>query len=709
VITTPLENWESILRVWWAVSGMLVLLMQVGFTYLEMGCVKAVDRPGIAIKNLTMLLVSTLAFLTFGKQIMYGDSDSFVYGWEGIAANVTGIHGAYEWVFLQAGFAAVAATIVSGALAGRTTLFSNVVIAFIVGGILFPVYGHWVWGTGLLNTDLVKVYDFAGSSTVHFLGGVVALLGAKFAGVRNADEKEELDLRFATVGVVFLWIGWIGFNGGSVTLDQLIARQSFAPIGEAVMATTLAACVGGLTVMLLAGFCEWMFFDGKELSLPECFRLEMLFRPIDVLTGIMGGMVAVTASCDQVQGDYRGAVMIGALGGISAFAVTHLLSPRGRSEPIVDDPVGAVPVHAGAGAMGILLGGFFLEPELVDQILGLVLAAFVAVTGTVGVFWLLRRFDLLRVGYARERKGLTFAPLGTDGLGADTMRDLWKNSSGDPLFSPRPPVRVSGEGDLRPKIASFMSEAFEVNGERDARFYIWCCAESEEERAVWSIENGREEARLATVIVASHVRRVARMLRDAGLGYVPVIKAADGWPFGLVEQVTQLRRRGNLSDYEKRTNGGGSSGGRILSSRPAVAIGSIVTSIIGALLTGLISQAQIGPAKGGSATWIALGTSLEEPVMFLAGPQRYYVHQDRRRDNWWLTESTDPASRADPIQGGRILWNDSDDQSLGGRWLDFMTGGVYSFGYSGDGFSLDELEPSREPRRLLAGTTTWQQ
>lgn len=407
----------NLLRVWWTVSAMLVLLMQLGFINLEMGCVRKASRTGIAVKNFVMLLVSSITFVMIGVHLMFGPTAA---GFVGMGAAVLELD-SYGWLFFQTGFASVAATILSGALAGRTTLFSNVVMAFLMTVVIYPVFGHWMWNAeGWLSTK--GAIDFAGSGVVHFIGGFTALLAAGIVGPRRGfirDGKVQdlgpRNLPFATVAVIFLWVGWIGFNGGSVLPGPDPEPFEFARIGRAVLTTSCAASGGGLAAMVIAGLFHWRPGRGRGLSLPRAFRQKLLFDPWATLGGTMGGMVAVTANCDWLYADYGeryflwAAVLIGAVGGAAALATGFVV----RTVLRVDDPVEAVGVHAGAGAAGILLASLSGDGSLRVQCLVLIAAA----TWVLIVAWpsllALRRLGLLRASPAEEELGLTFEPYET--------------------------------------------------------------------------------------------------------------------------------------------------------------------------------------------------------------------------------------------------------------------------------------------------------
>ena len=417
---------EELLHVWWAVSGMLVLLMQVGFICLEMGSVRPHNRTGIAVKNFVLLLVSTLAYGLIGFRLMYGES---FHGYIGMPFKIeAALSNGPEWRFLQLGFASVAATIISGAIAGRSSLLSNAILAFVVSGFLYPVFGHWVWNDAGWLYDLHEVQDFAGSGVVHLIGGSAALIAAHVLGPRsdlkNADNsfKSHIGpraLTLVTVGVVFLWIGWIGFNGGSVTLDHLrkplIATASgelvppgFSLIGHSIMATSIAAGSGGFAALCLAFFCRRFFGHGRRLRLADFLSENVGFDPYATLSGAMGGMVAVTANCAWVYGNLYIAGLIGVAGGLISFVTSIWIKKR------VDDPVDAIAVHAGAGALGFLLAGFHRDLSGAMNFDGQLIALVSAIGIALVVVYPLSKFlvwlDLFRVTKEEESEGLTWEP-----------------------------------------------------------------------------------------------------------------------------------------------------------------------------------------------------------------------------------------------------------------------------------------------------------
>jgi Amt family ammonium transporter len=352
-------NPNDLLQIWWLVAAMLVFMMQVGFLLLETGLIQERHQAGIAVKSMMMLLASSTAYTLFGHHYVWGNSLPPL--------------NTQEWQFYQTGFAAVTAAILSGAMAGRTTLVSNVIMAALVGAIFYPLHARMVWGDGFLSTAPFKVHDFAGSGCVHLLGGLVALAGAVAAGPRR--EKRDLapneplpmhinprSLPIAACGVLFLWIGWMGFNGGSIQ-----SADHIPTVGRLVISTCLAASAGGLAVSTLAGIIRLRA------------RESYVYAPYATLSGIMAGMVANSASCDLIAAtDLNRSLVVGSVAGIFAYSANWVVQQYFR----VDDPIEAIAVHAGGGIVGLIFAGLYqlpwnpwnVWPQLVD------IAVLVAIT-----------------------------------------------------------------------------------------------------------------------------------------------------------------------------------------------------------------------------------------------------------------------------------------------------------------------------------------
>ena len=366
---TELDNLSII---WLLVAGTLVFFMNAGFAMLEAGLCQARNAVNVLAKNLIVFCVSILAFWWFGFGIMFGDGNSF-WGQEGFwfgifnppfnnnfPAGFEGLANLYPdqsfvgVFFFQLVFAGTAATIVSGAVAERIKFWAFFWFSFCLVGIAYPITGRWVWGPdGWLATQL-NFLDFAGSTVVHSVGGTAGLLGTMLLGPRvgwqgynpNQTGKEQFTLKprrfttynltFSTLGCLILWLGWLGFNGGSV--------KALAHIPHVIITTMIAAASGGVFVLLLRGLRR------NKPALPL------------VINGILGGLVGITASSAYVT--LGVAMFIGAVSGLCVILVEALLEFYR-----IDDPVGAVPVHLGCGIWGTLAVGLFVNqlPPYIEQ------------------------------------------------------------------------------------------------------------------------------------------------------------------------------------------------------------------------------------------------------------------------------------------------------------------------------------------------------
>lgn len=381
-------------------SAALVFLMQGGFLCLEVGMVRQREAVLQAMKNVIHWMMAALAFFAIGFGLMFGPT---LGGWLGGGfLALDGLSGGSLVFFLfQLGFVGTAATIVSGALAGRVGFGAYLVESLLMALLIYPVFGHWVWGGILLAGNdgwlgRLGYVDFAGSSVVHVLGGSVALMGAWLVGPRlgrfapdgTPQPMPGSQLAFSALGVLVLWFGWWGFNGGSVLRVD-------ASVPLIILNTNLAGAAAGFS-----GFLHCRFFQG-------CRDLDEKF-----LGSALGGLVAITASCHLVSP--LGAIGIGALAGPLHNLAFDFLLRRLR----IDDPVGAVPVHLACGAWGILAVALLGDAErlanarwtqLGVQALGLI-ACFAWASGAAWlVFCGLRATIGLRVSPAEERGGVNMA------------------------------------------------------------------------------------------------------------------------------------------------------------------------------------------------------------------------------------------------------------------------------------------------------------
>ena len=372
-----------------------MLLMQGGFLLLEAGMTRAKNYINVAVKNLADLGLAITLFWLIGFGLMFGSSQGGWFGFSQFAQDLTTIDPDITTFFLfQVVFAGTTVTIISGAIAERTS-FPGYIGIVLVMAVIYPVFGHWVWGDGGWLTGLGFV-DFAGSTVVHSIGGWAALAAAMIIGPRTGRFDEDgnptpiraSNLPLAMTGTILLWFGWIGFNGGSV-----LAFDTSVP---AVVAVTMMGGAAGLVASLL--FAWW--HEGYP-------------APGSPLNGALAGLVAVTAGAHALP--TAAAVLVGAVGGLVGLWVEGLLERYG-----IDDAVGAVPVHLGAGIWGTLAVGIFGRGEslgtdlgLINQILVQLLGIGAAAIWGFGGCWLAFRWidslTRLRVPIDHEIEGLNVA------------------------------------------------------------------------------------------------------------------------------------------------------------------------------------------------------------------------------------------------------------------------------------------------------------
>jgi Amt family ammonium transporter len=380
--------------VWMLVAGFLVFFMQAGFALVEAGFVRAKTVVNIFMKNLFDLSIGAIGYWAIGFGLMFGAGNAF-FGTEWFfLSDLPEIYPdltvpSYAFFFFQFAFAATAATIASGAMAGRTDFRGYLIYSLVVTIFIYPVVGHWIWGGGWLAD--MGFFDFAGSTVVHSTGAWVGLMGAVILGPRlnrfgpDGVPMPGHSMTLAALGTFILWLGWFGFNPGS----QLDADA--ASIALITVTTNIAAAAGAIAAM----FTGW-FFVGKP-QLPWG------------LNGALAGLVAITAPCAIVTP--AEAIVIGAIGGIIMYIGVNFLE-RMR----VDDVVGAVSVHGFSGVWGTLAVGIFGAEigllhgggldQLITQIIGIVaVGVFVIVTSGV-VFYIINAIGWLRAEREGEILGL---------------------------------------------------------------------------------------------------------------------------------------------------------------------------------------------------------------------------------------------------------------------------------------------------------------
>ncbi|TAJ44942.1 ammonium transporter [Methanofollis fontis] len=326
--------------IWVLICGFLVMFMQAGFSMVETGFTRAKNAANIMMKNMMDFSIGALSYWAIGFAIMYGTMQGmdWLMGWSGFflmgdAYDVTTVE---SW-FFQMVFAATAATIVSGAVAERCKFSTYILASIAITAIIYPIYGHWIWGGGWLSG--MGALDFAGSGVVHALGGWVALAGALLLGPRIGKYAKDGTPRaipghsvtLGVLGVFILWFGWYGFNCGSTLVGNDLRISVIAAN------TTLAAAAALVTAMILT----WLWHGKPDVSMAG--------------NGAIAGLVAITAGCAWVNP--QSAVLIGIIGGILLVAGVWFLDWKLR----VDDPVGAISVHGINGAWGLIALGLFAD------------------------------------------------------------------------------------------------------------------------------------------------------------------------------------------------------------------------------------------------------------------------------------------------------------------------------------------------------------
>ncbi|WP_308993213.1 ammonium transporter [Mariniflexile litorale] len=393
-------------NVWMMICTALVFFMHLGFSLLEIGLTRQKNTINILFKNIFIITIGLLLYCVVGFNLMYpGDFNGFL-GFAGFGLDspltaegvldLTYNEGYTYWTdfLFQGMFAATAATIVSGAVAERIKIVPFMIFTVIYVGFVYPIAGSWKWGGGFLQTLETPFYDFAGSTLVHSVGGWAAVVAVCLLGPRIGKFKEGKpqaipghNIPLATTGVLILWLGWFGFNGGSV----LSADPGLTSL--TLVTTCLAAAAGGVVAMLVS---------------------TAMYKNLDLtmfLNGILGGLVGITAGADQMSP--TDAILIGAIAGaLIVFAVSFIDKLK------LDDPVGAIAVHLVCGIWGTLAVGIFGDLAGVDQFISQLIgvgayAVFCIVTAFIIIFTLKKTVGI-RVSEKEELEGLDAHEHGMD-------------------------------------------------------------------------------------------------------------------------------------------------------------------------------------------------------------------------------------------------------------------------------------------------------
>jgi Amt family ammonium transporter len=389
----------------------LVFFMHLGFSFLEIGLTRQKNTINILFKNFFVITAGLIIYCLIGFNLMYpgewiieGVIGTIVPGLDSVAASDLSYNEGYTYwtdFLFQGMFAATAATIISGAVAERIKINSFILIAILYVTIVYPIVGSWQWGGGFFSTfisDELGFYDFAGSTLVHSVGGWGALVVIYFLGARKGKFDENgkpkaitgSNIPLSAAGVLILWLGWFGFNGGSVlSADPALTSLTL-------VTTCLAAAAGGIGAAVFSRF---------------------LYKNLDLtmfMNGVLGGLVGITAGADQMLP--TSAIFIGLVAGVIVVLSVALLD-----KCKLDDPVGAIPVHLFCGIWGTLAVGLVGEMAGFDQFM--VQLACVGITGAFCIIFgtiitlLVKSIAGLRVDEKEEVQGLDIAEHGTRAYG----------------------------------------------------------------------------------------------------------------------------------------------------------------------------------------------------------------------------------------------------------------------------------------------------
>jgi Amt family ammonium transporter len=395
---------SSLDMLWIILCAALVFLMQAGFLCLESGLTRSKNSINVAIKNLADFCLTTIVFWVIGFSLMFGDTVSGWYG-TGLVLPDFSTESADTAVFFlfQVMFCGAAVTIISGVVAERLKFGAYLIVALFISGLVYPVAGHWSWasfgggeGDGFLAS--MGFVDFAGSSVVHSVGGwsglaLLMIIGPRIGRFGGSAPIKASNLPLATLGVLLLFIGWLGFNGGSTLV-----------MDESVPLILVNTIIGGSVGALAAGGLGYAVHNNLNVT--------------QFMNGALGGLVAITANCFAVSTPI--AALIGLVGGMVVVFAEDLLEKLN-----LDDAVGAIPVHLAAGIWGTLATGLYGDLEVLGtglsrgeqisvQALGVLTYAVWSFGISYALFWIINRVFRLRVSAEHEIAGLNISEHGVE-------------------------------------------------------------------------------------------------------------------------------------------------------------------------------------------------------------------------------------------------------------------------------------------------------
>ncbi len=400
---------------WVLLGAALVFFMQPGFAMVETGFTRAKNAGNIIMKNFMDFAIGSIVFWLLGFGLMFGTDIMGIIGAPDFLIrgdySADGSYTSFAFIIFQTVFCATAATIVSGAMAERTKFVTYCLYSLLISACIYPISGHWIWGGGWLSQ--LGFHDFAGSTAVHMVGGVAALVGAAMIGPRigkyDSNGKSHAipghSLTLGALGVFILWFAWFGFNGCSTV--SISSNVSAIAASSIFVTTNLSAAMATLTTMLLT----WVRYGKPDVSM--------------TLNGALAGLVGITAGCDVVSP--LGAAVIGAICGVLVVLAVEFIDKVLK----IDDPVGAISVHGVCGAAGTILPGLLSLDEgllyghgarfLGVQLLGVISVIAWVVISMFIIFSILNKTIGLRVTPAEEIAGLDITEHGLVNSYADFM------------------------------------------------------------------------------------------------------------------------------------------------------------------------------------------------------------------------------------------------------------------------------------------------
>ena len=398
--------YSAVDSLWVVMAVVMMLLMQAGFTMLETGFTRAKNAGNIAMKNLVDFVIGSVIFWIIGFSLVHNTSIGGVIGQVDFFSLGTYNSGSIPntlYLVFQMLFCCTAATIVSGAMAGRTKFKAYIVCSVMISAIVYPLSAHWIWNeAGWLNQ--LGFHDFAGSTAVHLVGGMAAFVGAKLLGPRigKYDLKGKSkaipgqSMSFGILGVFLLWFGWYGFDAGSTL--SITGDATIEMVCRIIFNVTICAAVSCLTAM----FISWIRYSKPDISM--------------TFNGALAGLVAITSGCDEMNA--LGAAITGLIVGFVVIFSIEFIDNVLK----IDDPVGASSAHGIVGAIGTILTGVFSTKTgflytgyfraFLVQILGVVVVALWAFTAMYVVFTVIKKTIGIRVSEDEESKGLDISEHG---------------------------------------------------------------------------------------------------------------------------------------------------------------------------------------------------------------------------------------------------------------------------------------------------------